>query len=95
MRIFYKLFARITGGFAARIGKILFDSLWERIDHEDPPKATSLEASLSKVLVGATLEAATMAAVAAVVERLTASTFSYLFGVSFDPKPKPKPESGD
>jgi Protein of unknown function (DUF4235) len=90
MRIIYRLFARITGGFAARIGKIVFKSLWERIDHEDPPAATSLDASLSKVLVGATLEAATMAAVAAVVERLTASTFSYLFGVSLDSKPRQK-----
>ena len=95
MRIFYRLFARVTGGFAARIGKIVFKSFWEKIDHEDPPPATSLDASLPKVLLGATLEAATMAAVGAVVERLTAATFSYLFGVSFDPKPKPKPKSDD
>jgi Protein of unknown function (DUF4235) len=90
MRLFYRLFARVTGGFAARIGKMLFDSLWSTIDHEDPPRATSLDASMSKVLVGATLEAATMAAVAAVVERLTASTFSYLFGASVEAKPKQK-----
>jgi hypothetical protein len=91
MRLFYKLFARITGGFAARIGKAAFKSLWSRIDHEDPPKATALDASLPKVVVGATLEAATMAATAAVVERATASTFSYLFGVS--PEPPKKPDS--
>lgn len=95
MRIFYRLFARVTGGFAARIGKMLFKSLWASIDHEDPPPATRLDASMSKVLVGATLEAATMAAVAAIVERLTASTFSYLFGVSFEPKQKQTQKSDD
>ena len=73
MRILYKLFARITGTFAARIGKSAFKSLWSRIDDEDPPKPTRLDASLSKVVAGAALEAATMAAVAAVVERATAS----------------------
>jgi len=90
MRIFYKLFARITGTFAGRIGKSAFKSVWATIDDEDPPKPTRLDASLSKVVAGAVLEAATMAAVTAVVERATASTFSYLFGVSPEPKPKDK-----
>jgi Protein of unknown function (DUF4235) len=88
MRFFYRLFSRITGGFAARIGKLVFESLWSRIDHEAPPAPTKLDASLAKVVVGATLEAATMAGVAAVVERVTASTFAYLFGVSPEPKQK-------
>lgn len=86
MRLFYKLFSRITGGFASRIGKLAFQSTWSRIDHQEPPKATNLEASFAKVVIGATLEAAVMAGVAAVVERATASTFSYLFGVSPEPK---------
>lgn len=88
MRLLYKLFSRITGGFAARIGKAVFKSAWSRIDQEDPPKATALDASLGKVVVGATLEAATRAATAAVVERATASTFSYLFGVPPEPPKK-------
>ena len=94
MRLFYKLFAKITGGFASRIGKSLFKSLWSQIDHEDPPKATALDASLTKVVAGATLEAATTAGIAAVVERATASTFSYLFGVTPERNPK-KPSESD
>ena len=90
MRFFYKLFARITGGFAARIGKVVFKALWSRIDHEDPPKPGRLDASLAKVLAGAVLEAATMAGIGAIVERATASTFSYLFGISPEPKEKKK-----
>jgi hypothetical protein len=93
MRFFYRVFARITGGFAARIGKLVFKSLWSRVDHEDPPRPTALDASLAKVVAGATLEAATMAGVAAVVERATASAFSYLFGVSPEPKEKKKQQS--
>ena len=88
MRLFYKLFAKITGGIAARIGQAVFKGVWSRIDERDPPKATTLDASLPKVVVGATLEAATMAATAAVVERATASTFSYLFGISPEPDKK-------
>jgi hypothetical protein len=91
MRIFYRLFSKITGGIAARIGKATFKSVWSRIDKEDPPKATHLDASLPKVVAGATLEAATMAATAAVVERATASTFHYLFG--FTPEQKEKQAS--
>jgi hypothetical protein len=88
MRIVYKLFARITGLIAARLGLSLFKSLWARIDERQPPKPTNLDVSLPKVVASATLEAATMAAVAAVVERATASTFSHLFGVSPEPKKK-------
>jgi hypothetical protein len=95
MRFFYRVFARITGGFAARIGMLVFKSLWSRIDHEDPPRPTALDASLVKVVAGAALEAATMAGVAAVVERATASAFSYLFGAQLEPKQKQKqPEQG-
>lgn len=90
MRLFYRLFSRITGAFASRIGQLAFRSLWSRIDREDPPRPTNLDASLPKVLLGMTLEATTMAGVAAVVERVTASTFSYLFGVSPEPRPKQK-----
>jgi hypothetical protein len=94
MRIFYKLFSRITGTFAARIGKSAFKSAWSRVDDEDPPKPTRLDAPLSKVVVGAALEAATTATVAAIVERATAATFSYLFGISPEPPPKEKKEKG-
>jgi hypothetical protein len=90
MRIVYKLFAKLTGGLAARLGKGLFESLWAQIDEHEPPKATNLDVSLPKVVASATLEAATMAAVGAVVERATASTFSHLFGVSPEPKKKDK-----
>jgi hypothetical protein len=90
MRIFYKLFSRITATFAARIGKSAFKSTWSRIDDEDPPKPAQLDAPLPKVVVGAALEAATMATVSAIVERATASTFSYLFGISPEPPPKEK-----
>jgi uncharacterized protein DUF4235 len=90
MRIVYKVFSKITGIFAGRIGKSTFKSVWSRIDDEDPPKPTRLDASLSKVVAGAALEATTMAVITTIVERATASTFSYLFGVNPEPPPKEK-----
>lgn len=93
MRFVYKLFSKISAVLAARLGKGLFKSLWSRVDQEDPPSPGRLDASFGKVIAGATLEAATMAAVGALVERATASTFNYLFGVA--PEPKPKKSSSD
>jgi hypothetical protein len=92
MRFVYKIFSRVSSGIAARVGKSLFKSLWSQVDHEDPPPPSRLDASLGKVIVGASLEAATMAGVAAIVERATASTFHYLFGVAPEPRRK-KPSS--
>lgn len=92
MRIFYRLFSKITSGIAARIGKGVFETVWSRIDHEAPPRPTRLDASLPKVVAGATLEAATMAATAALVERATATAFTHLFGAVPEPKQKQQPD---
>ena len=81
MKVLYKPFALIFTVFAARMGKGVFHSLWSRIDSEDPPKATSPEASLSKVMGAAALEAATMATVGAAANRASARAFEYLTGV--------------
>jgi len=81
MRILYKLVSSITAKVAARLGKSVFRGLWSRIDTADPPAATTAEASLPKVVGAAALEAATMASVAAAVNRVTANVFRHLFGV--------------
>jgi hypothetical protein len=81
MRILYKLVSSVTAKVAARLGKSVFRGLWSRIDTADPPAATTAEASLPKVVGAAALEAATMASVAAAVNRVTANAFRHLFGV--------------
>jgi hypothetical protein len=81
MRILYKLVSSITAKVGARLGKSVFRGLWSRIDTAEPPAATTAEASLPKVVGAAALEAATMASVAAAVNRVTANVFRHLFGV--------------
>jgi hypothetical protein len=90
MRFLYKPFAIIAGIIGARIGKKTFRALWARIDNAEPPAPTTPEASLPKVVGARALEAATMAATAAVVDRASARSFQYLTG--FWPAPKHKEE---
>jgi hypothetical protein len=81
MKIFYKPFAIIAGIIAARLGRTLFKGLWSKIDEAAPPAATTRDASLPKVVGAAALEAATMAGVAAAVNRVSARWFHYLTGI--------------
>lgn len=81
MKLLYKLVAVVSGKIAARLGKTVFRGVWSKIDTAEPPEATTGEASMPKVVGAAALEAATMAGVAAAVNRFTAAGFHYLFGV--------------
>jgi hypothetical protein len=80
MKILYKPFAIIASIVAARLGANVFKAIWAKIDSAAPPKATTEQASLPKVVGAAALEAATMAGVAAAVNRGSARTFQYLTG---------------
>lgn len=81
MKILYKPFALIAAFIGARIGRNVFKSLWSKVDpDEGPPKPNVEEASLGKVVGAAALEAATLAAAAAVADRASARTFQHLTG---------------
>jgi Protein of unknown function (DUF4235) len=88
MKILYKPFAIIAGLIGARIAKALFHALWSRVDQGEPPKATTADASLGKVVGAAALEAATMAGVGAAVDRAGAATFHHLTGIWPGDKPQ-------
>jgi predicted DNA-binding transcriptional regulator YafY len=81
MKILYKPFAIIAALVGAKLGRNAFKTLWTRIDAADPPEPTTEETSLPKVVGAAALEAATMAAIAAAVDRASARTFHYLTGI--------------
>ena len=80
-KVFYKPFAIIAALIGARLGRNLFKQLWAMIDDAEPPPPTTAEASLPKVVGAAALEAATMAAVGAAIDRASARWFHYLTGV--------------
>jgi hypothetical protein len=81
MRILYKPFAIIASVIAARLGRGVFKTVWARIDAADPPDPTNAEATLPKVVAAAALEAATMAGIAAAVDRASARVFHHLTGI--------------
>jgi hypothetical protein len=92
MKIFYKPFGIVAGIIGARLGRKVFANLWGSIDTLTPPDPTAGDAPLAKVVAAAALEAATMAAIGAIVDRLAASTFHYLIGFWPGRKRQPQPE---
>ena len=87
MKLLYKPFSMISRRIAARIAQGTFRSLWARIDEREPPEPTAAEASLSKVVAASALEAATLAAFAALADRAAARAFHRVFGVWPGEKP--------
>ncbi|MBV9474383.1 MAG: DUF4235 domain-containing protein [Solirubrobacterales bacterium] len=81
MKLLYKPFALIAAVIGAKLGHSVFKSLWSAIDDAEPPKATTAEASLPKVVGAKALEAATVAGVAAAVDRVSARSFYHLTGI--------------
>jgi len=93
VKILYKPFAIIAALIGARLGRNVFKQLWSVVDDADPPPPTTQEASLPKVVGAAALEAATMAAIAAAIDRASARWFHYLTGLWPGPKRVRRQES--
>jgi hypothetical protein len=81
LKILYKPFSIVAGILGARVAKTIFKSLWSRIDADDPPKPTTADTNMPKVVGAAALEAATMASVTAAFDRASAQTFHYFTGI--------------
>ncbi len=90
MKILYKPFALISGLLGAKLGQSVFKQLWLSLDDSKPPKPTTAEVSTSKIVAAAALEAATLAGVAAVVDRFSARAFEAVTGIwPGDRQPEP------
>ena len=81
MKFLYKPIAVIASVIGAKLGQSTFKAIWAKLDDSEPPKPTTEEASLAKVVGAKALEAATVAGVAAAVDRASARSFHYLTGV--------------
>lgn len=90
MKILYKPFGIIASLVGARIANSIFKVLWSRIDEEAPPDPTTADVSFHKAVGAAALEAATMAAVGAAVDRASARTFHHLTGIWPGERRQPK-----
>ncbi len=81
MKLLYKPFGIIFGIIGGLMSARVFDAIWARIDDEQPPHATTKEASTSKVLASAALQGAVFAGVRAGVDRWGANGFYKLTGM--------------
>ncbi len=81
MKLFYKPFAIFAHQIAARIGRAAFATIWEKVGSgAAPPAPTAGRVGLPRLAVATALEAATMAATAAVADQLAARVFHHLLG---------------
>jgi hypothetical protein len=81
MKLLYKPFEIAAKMVGKRIGKTAFAKLWERLgDPAGPPKPTTGRQELATLAGAAAVEAATLAAVGAVIDQLAARVFHHLFG---------------
>ncbi len=87
LKLFYKPFGIVAGKLAAQVGRKTFKALWAKIDDQPAPASTTESASLQKVVASRALEAATMAGVAAAVDRAFLRLFQHLTGLWAGPPP--------
>lgn len=93
MQFLYTPFRIIAAIIGAKLGRLVFKGLWSKIDDADPPATTNVDASWKKVVGAQALEAATLAGVAAAVERASARSFHHFTGIR--PGERTKPSASD
>ena len=91
MGLIYKPFGIILGIVAGLLGKKAFDFVWEKIDDQEPPEATTEEATWSRVLAAAAVQGVIFRVVRFAVDRWGAIGFRYLTGV-WPGEKRPDPE---
>ncbi|WP_249021401.1 DUF4235 domain-containing protein [Conexibacter sp. S30A1] len=80
-RLAYLPFSVAAGAIGSFAGRRAFRAVWERISGQaGPPSPSTPELPLARVALAAALEAATLAAGAAVARQLAARVFHRLFG---------------
>jgi hypothetical protein len=80
VKLIYKPFGIIFGILAGLLGKRIFNFVWEKVDDEDPPKATTEYSPLVKVFAAAAVQGVIFKVVRAAVDRAGARGFEHLTG---------------
>jgi hypothetical protein len=81
MGVIYKPIGIFLGIVAGLLGKRIFNFIWEKIDEEDPPKATTEETTWPKLLTAAAIQGVIFRVTRFVVDRYGAIGFQHLTGV--------------
>jgi hypothetical protein len=91
MGLIYKPFAVIIGVIGGIIGRKVFETVWSKLDDEEPPGALTEETTWGKLLAAAALEGMIFRVVRYVIEREGAMGFRYFTGIWPGPK-RPEPD---
>jgi Protein of unknown function (DUF4235) len=81
MKILYKPFGLVFGLFAGFLSQKLFNVVWGLFDREEPPKPTTQEAAMTKVLAAAAVQGVTFRVTRAAIDRYGAKGFEYFTGI--------------
>jgi hypothetical protein len=81
MKIVYKPFGIIIGLLAGFVSKKVFNVIWGVFDKEEPPKPTTKESKLPKVLAAAAVQGLTFRVMRAAVDRAGARGFEFFTGI--------------
>jgi hypothetical protein len=91
MKLLYRPFGIVAGILAGILGRKAFDKVWGAVQDEEPPEATTEQASWPKVLGAALVQGAIFSVVRAAVNRSGASGWRWLTGV-WPGERRPDPE---
>ena len=80
MGLIYKPFGIVLGILAGLLGKRVFDFVWEKVDDEEPPEATTQASTWGRVLVVAAVQGVIFRMVRVAVARWGAIGWHYLTG---------------
>lgn len=80
MKLIYKPFGILLGILAALLGKRMFNFAWEKIDDEDPPKATTRETTMAKLIGASAMQGIIFKVVRVLVDRAGARGWLHLTG---------------
>jgi hypothetical protein len=91
MKLLYRPFGIVVGLVAGFLSKKAFEWVWSKFDDEEPPTATTEEATWAKVLASSALQGVVFQTVRAAVNRSGAQGYRYLTGV-WPGERRPDPE---
>ena len=80
MKVIYKPIGIVLGLIGGILGKRAFNAVWTRVDEEKPPKATTKEATIAKVVGAAAIQGLVYKVVRVVVDRAGARGWERLTG---------------